>query len=81
MIFIKSVSSEADFFCLNTNNSEIIKLYGTGVVFLFSQEKTIKLYKLTHELTLKIIHLFKQLFTKSLCISVNHKLICGLKFL
>ena len=33
------------------------------------------------EKTLKIIHVFKQLFIKSLCVVVNYKLICYLKIL
>ncbi len=51
------------------------------MVSLLYREKTIKLDKLSHELTLKIIHVFKQLFIKSLCVVVNHKLICSLKIL
>jgi len=51
------------------------------VVSLFYREKTIKLDKLSRKLTLKIIHVFKQLFIKSLCVIVNYKLICYLKIL
>jgi len=49
--------------------------------YLFSQEKTIKIWKKNGSLTLKNIQLPKLLSFKILYISVNHKLIWRLRII